>query len=196
MRHEQDPRGPQDGTDAAVTRIELPLRRVLVALPVAAVVVTVLWGYTIAAVLEGPDPALSATLMSALGSLLLFVAVTYVGYAVRPLSIAAGPSGLSVRLPLYPERTLPWDDVLSVRAMGVRGAQFVVVEARESAGSLPYVCRPRAAYRRLSLMTGTAMQVKEGLCFERQVFELVPEDVLGMVRSYAPARLQVVDQRR
>jgi hypothetical protein len=199
MTHEEEPRdpqGPQDAAGTAETRIELPLRRALVALPVAAVVVTVIWGYTIAALIEGPNSTLSATLMSALGLLLLFVAVTYVGYAVRPLSIAAGPRGLSVRLPLYPERTLPWDDLVSVRAIGVRGAQFVIVEARESEGSLPYICRPRAAYRRLSLMTGSAMQVKEGLCFERQVFELVPEDVLGMVRSYAPERLQVVDQRR
>ncbi|MFI5806954.1 hypothetical protein [Streptomyces sp. NPDC051561] len=196
MTYEDDPQGPQDVVRTADTRIELPLRRLVMALPVAAAVVTVMWGYTIAAVIGGPNSTLSAALMSALGLLLLFVTVTYVGYAVRPLSIAAGPGGLSVRLPLFPERTLPWDDLLSVRAVGVRGAQFVVVEARESEVSLPYVCRPRAAYRRLSLMTGNAMRAKAGLCFERQVFELVPEDVLGLVRSYAPPTLQVEDQRR
>lgn len=197
MTHAEDPQGPQDAVRTEDTRIELPLRRLVMALPIAAAVVTVMWGYTVYAVVDGANNAtLSGALMSALGLLLAFVAVTYVGYAVHPLSIAAGPRGLSVRLPIYPERTVPWDDLLSVRAVGVRGAQFVIVEARDSAGSLPYICRPRAAYRRLSLMTGGAAQVKQGLCFERHVFELVPEDVLGMIRAHAPQGLQVEDQRR
>ncbi|MEU8888076.1 hypothetical protein [Streptomyces sp. NPDC048442] len=197
MTHAQDPKGPQDAVPAEGTRIELPLRRLVMALPIAAAVVTVMWGYTVYAVVDGANNAtLSGALMSALGLLLLFVAVTYVGYAVHPLSIAVGSRGLSVRLPLYPERTFRWDDLVSVRAVGVRGAQYVIVEAQESEGSLPYVCRPRAAYRRLSLMTGSAPQFKQGLCFERMVFELIPEDVLALVRQYAPPTLHVEDQRR
>ncbi|MCX5203147.1 hypothetical protein OG897_17035 [Streptomyces sp. NBC_00237] len=198
MTHAEDPQGPQDAVRTEDARIELPLRGVVKALPVAAVVVTVMWGYTVFAVVDGGNnAALSGTLMSALGLLLLFVAVTYVGYLVRPLTLGAGPDGVSVRLPLLAERTIAWDDLLTVRAVGVRGAQFVIVEARESArGTLPYVSRPRAAYRRLSLMTGSAPQVKQGLCFETYVFAFAPEDVLRLVRTYAPPRFHVEDQRR
>ncbi|MFJ6694961.1 hypothetical protein ACIQM4_02660 [Streptomyces sp. NPDC091272] len=196
MTHAQDPKGPQDAAPTADTTIELPLRRLVMALPVAAAVVTVMWGYTVYAIVEGANNAtLSGALMSALGLLLLFVAVTYVGYAVHPLRISAGPDGFSVRLPLYPRRTVPWDDVVSVRAEGVRGVQYVIVEARESAGSLPYVCRPRAAYRRLSTMRGREPRSEQGLCFERLVFELVPEDVLALVRRHAPPTLPVEDRR-
>ncbi|MFJ2744750.1 hypothetical protein ACIO3O_34415 [Streptomyces sp. NPDC087440] len=198
MTHAQDPQGPQDAVPPEDTRIELPLRGVVKAMPVAAAVVTVMWGYTVFAVVQGGNNAtLSAALMSVLGLLLLFVAVTYIGYLVRPLTLGAGPAGVLVRLPLLAERTLPWDDVLAVRAAGVRAGQFLIVEARESTpGALPYVSRPRAAYRRFSLMTGSAPRVKQGLCFETYVFEFALDDVLRMMREHAPADFQVEDQRR
>jgi hypothetical protein len=201
MTYEEVPQDPQErarGAARAVdgTRFELPLRRLAKALPAAAAGMTVMWGYTVAAVLSGPGGAFSAALMSVLGLLLLFVAVTYVGYAVRPLSIAVGPRGFSVRLPLLAERTMPWEDLAAVRAVGVAGAQFLVVEPKESRETLPYLCHPRASYRRLALMTGDTKRGRKGICFERMVFELVPEDVLGAVRGWAPEEVRVEDRRR
>ncbi|CAM5361630.1 hypothetical protein GCM10010329_23650 [Streptomyces spiroverticillatus] len=198
MTHAEDPQGPQDAVRAEDTRIELPLRGVVKAMPIAAAVVTVMWGYTVYAVVAGGNnAALSAALMSFLGLLLLFVAVTYCGYLVRPLTLGAGPAGILVRLPLLAERTVPWDDVLAVRAAGVRAGQFLIVEARESTpGALPYISRPRAAYRRFSLMTGSAPRVKQGWCFETYVFEFGMDEVLGLVREHAPATLHVEDRRR
>ncbi|GAA3486495.1 PH domain-containing protein [Streptomyces cremeus] len=194
----QGPQDPQDAVPAGDTRMELPLRGVVRAMPIAAVVVTVMWGYTVFAVVRGGNnAALSGALMSLLGLLLLFVTVTYCGYLVRPLTLGADRDGVSVRLPLLAERTIPWDDVLAVRVAGVRAGQFLIVEARaSSAGALPYVSRPRAAYRRFSLMTGSAPRVKQGLCFETYVFAFALDDALRMLRAYAPPTLYVEDLRR
>lgn len=136
----------------------LRLRGKLQWVPVGAVVVLVAWVMAIPPVASGAYGAVGGTLMVIAGLLLAFFAATFAGYLLRPLRLAAGPDGLTVRLPLWPARTVPWPTVTGVTGAGTvgggRAGAHVVVDFAPGADVLPRFCRPRSMYRRLAPSLG------------------------------------------
>ncbi|MFJ5289520.1 MULTISPECIES: hypothetical protein [unclassified Streptomyces] len=187
---------PENGADRGRTDMTLRLRRKLRWVPVAAVVVLVAWVVAIPPVVSGAYGAVGGTLMVIAGLLLAFFTATFVGYLVRPLRLAPGDGGLTVRLPLWPARTVPWSAVTGVAAAevteGGRTGAHVVVDFAPGAEALPRFCRPRSMYRRLAPSLGRGGQA-QGLCFEAQVFDVDPAGLVALIREYAPGGVPVSD---
>ncbi|MEV8564805.1 hypothetical protein AB0436_04320 [Streptomyces sp. NPDC051322] len=172
----------------------LRLRGKLQWVPVGAVIVLAAWVVAIPPVMHGAYGAIGGTLMVIAGVLLAVFTVTFVGYLVRPLRIEAREAGLTVRLPTWPTRTVPWAALAGVSgvvvASGGRTRSYVVVDFAPGADALPGLCRPRSMYRRL----GPAMERGEGakgLCLEEEVFVLDPAGLLAAIGRCAPAGVPV-----
>lgn len=176
----------------------LRLRGKLQWVPVAAVVVLVAWVLAIPPVVSGAYGAVGGTLMVIAGLLLAFFTATFVGYLVRPLRLTPDADGLTVRLPSWPTRTVPWTAVAGVSAAevteGGRTGTHVVVDFEPGAGALPRFCRPRSMYRRLAPSLGRSEQA-QGLCIEAQVFDMDPDGLVALIREWAPAGVPVSDPR-
>ncbi|WP_328320752.1 hypothetical protein [Streptomyces sp. NBC_00388] len=174
----------------------LRLRGKLQWVPVGAVVVLVAWVMAIPPVASGAYGAVGGTLMVIAGLLLAFFAATFAGYLLRPLRLAAGPDGLTVRLPLWPARTVPWPTVTGVTGAGTvgggRAGAHVVVDFAPGADVLPRFCRPRSMYRRLAPSLGRGERA-EGLCIEAQVFDVDPAELVAFIREHAPGGVPVSD---
>ncbi|NUK03941.1 PH domain-containing protein [Streptomyces lunaelactis] len=170
--------------------LRLRLRRQVEWVPVAALVLAVVWGIAVGTVVEGPNGTAGGIAMSVVGVPIAVLAVSGAGHLVRPLRVRADAEGLTVRLPTWPGRTVPWSAISRVSA----SPRYVVVEGRAPVGKLPRTCRLRAAYRRLAASEGS--DTGEGLCFETQVFDLDPAELLDAIRQYAPVGLTVTDETR
>ncbi|MCX4722804.1 hypothetical protein ACIPW9_32575 [Streptomyces sp. NPDC090052] len=186
----------ENGADRGRTDMTLRLRGKLQWVPVAAVVVLVAWVVAIPPVVSGAYGAVGGTLMVIAGLLLAFFTATFVGYLVRPLRLAPGADGLTVHLPLWPARTVPWSAVAGVAAADVteggRTSAHVVVDFSPEAEALPRFCRPRSMYRRLAPSLGRSEQA-QGLCIEAQVFDVDPAGLVALIREYAPGGIPVSD---
>ncbi|MCX4820307.1 hypothetical protein OG883_10390 [Streptomyces sp. NBC_01142] len=194
-------------TEQAQRTLRLRLRRQVEWVPVAALVLLVVWGIAVATMLEGPNGTAGGIAMSVAGVPVAALAVSSAGHLVRPLRITVDADGLTVRLPLWPARTVPWSDISAVSEApgaapdGLPSASvsasppYVVVDCRGPVGGLPPTCRPRAAYRRLAPALGRPAGAG-GLCFETQVFDLDPAELIGAVRTYAPVGLTATDETR
>ncbi|MFE2378589.1 hypothetical protein [Streptomyces sp. NPDC059398] len=181
----------ENGADQGRADTTLRLRGKLQWVPVAAVVVLVAWVVAIPPVVSGEYGAVGGTLMVIAGLLLAFFTVTFVGYLVRPLRLAPGDGGLTVRLPLWPARTVPWPAVSGVAvteaAEGGRTGTHVVVDFAPGTEALPRFCRPRSMYRRLAPALGRGERA-QGLCIEAQVFDVDPAGLVALIGEYAPGR--------
>lgn len=176
----------------------LRLRGKLQWVPVAAVVVLVAWVLAIPPVVDGAYGAVGGTLMVIAGIFLAFFTVTFVGYLVRPLRLTVSGEGLTVRLPTWPARTVPWSALARVAdetvTTGGRTSAYVVVDFTQGTQALPRLCRPRSMYRRIAPAIGRA-EGTQGLCIEEQVFELDAAGLLAAVREHAPADMPVSGPR-
>lgn len=172
----------------------LRLRGKLQWVPVGAVIVLVAWAMAVPPVIHGAYGAVGGTLMVIAGVFLAVFTVTFVGYLVRPLRLAADQDGLTVRLPVWRARTVPWAALTGVSGLvvttGGRTSSYVVMDLAPGDGVLPRLCRPRSMYRRLAPATGRR-DGAHGLCFEEQVFELDPAALLAMIKECAPSDLPV-----
>ncbi|WP_406153305.1 hypothetical protein OG217_06395 [Streptomyces sp. NBC_01023] len=186
----------ENGADRGRTDMTLRLRGKLQWVPVAAVVVLVAWVVAIPPVVSGAYGAVGGTLMVIAGLLLAFFTATFVGYLVRPLRLAPGADGLTVRLPSWPSRTVPWSAVAGVAAAevaeGGRTSAHVVVDFAPGTEALPRFCRPRSMYRRLAPSLGRDERA-QGLCVEAQVFDVDPAELVALIREYAPGSVPVGD---
>ncbi|WP_327299887.1 hypothetical protein [Streptomyces sp. NBC_01197] len=186
----------EKGADRGRTDMTLRLRGKLQWVPVAAVVALVAWVVAIPPVVSGAYGAVGGPLMVIAGLLLAFFTATFVGYLVRPLRLAPGADGLTVRLPSWPARTVPWSAVAGVAAAevteGGRTSAHLVVDFAPGAEALPRFCRPRSMYRRLAPSLGRGEQA-QGLCVEAQVFDVDPAELVALIREYAPGGVPVGD---
>lgn len=171
-------------TVTAGTTLQLRLKRRVEWVPVAALVLAVVWGIAVAAIVEGPNGTAGGIAMSVVGVPIAVLAVSCAGHLVRPLRVTADAAGLTVRLPLWPSRTVPWQDIGAVS----ESARYVVVECDEPVGRLPRSCRLRAAHRRLAPDLGLPADAA-GLCFETQIFDFEPVEMLAAMGEYAPEGL-------
>lgn len=166
--------------------------------PVGAVVVLAAWVVAIPPVATGAYGAVGGTLMVIAAALLAFFTVTFVGYLVRPLRIAPHAEGLTVRLPVWPARTVPWSAVTGVDGAqltaGGRTNAYVLVDFAPGSDALPRFCRPRSMYRRLAPSLGRSEEA-QGLCIEAQVFDLEPAELVALIRECAPGGVRVSDPR-
>ncbi|WP_158685721.1 hypothetical protein [Streptomyces purpureus] len=178
------------------TQLTLRLRRRVELVPVAAVVTAVAWAVATAAVAGGPNGALAGALMALVGIALAAYAVTFAGYVVRPLRLDLDPGGLTVRLPTWPARTVPWASVTGAAALALRTGStvrtVVVVDLAPGERHLPRTCRPAAMYRKLAPALGRPGRT--GLCFEGQIFDIEPAELLAALRAHAPAAVPVEDR--
>ena len=150
----------------------------------AALVLVVVWGIAVAAIVDGPNGTAGGIAMSVVGVPVAVLALSCAGHLVRPLRVTADAAGLTVRLPLWPARTVPWEDIAAVSG----SARYVVVECDEPVGRLPRTCRLRAAHRRLAPDLGLPADAT-GLCFETQIFDFEPVEMLAAMGQYAPEGL-------
>ncbi|HZX39579.1 MAG TPA: PH domain-containing protein [Streptomyces sp.] len=188
------------GAPSAV--LTLRLRRQVEWVPVAALVLLVGWGIAVASIVEGPNGTAGAIALSVVGVPVAVIAVSSAGHLVRPLRVRVDADGLTVRLPTWPARTVPWSAVSGVRehvpraeSYGGASGRYVVVDCDATVGRLPRTCRVRAAYRRLAPDQDRAAD-GHGLCFETQIFDLDPAELLDAVRQYAPVGLTITDETR
>ncbi|WP_142212937.1 hypothetical protein [Streptomyces sp. SLBN-118] len=170
------------------TTLQLRLRRRVEWVPVAALVLLVVWGIAVAAIVEGPNGTAGGIALSVVGVPLALVAVSCAGHLVRPLGVSADAHGLTVRLPLWPARTVPWSAVRAADA----SSGYVFVDCDAPVGKLPRTCRLRAAYRRIGPELGRLGG--DGLCFETQVFDVDPAELLDAIRQYAPPGITITDE--
>ncbi|MEV6394349.1 hypothetical protein AB0M39_06115 [Streptomyces sp. NPDC051907] len=169
--------------------LRLRLRRQVEWAPVAAIVLLVVWAVAVASIVEGPNGTAGGIAMSVLGVPLAVIAVSSAAHLVRPLSVTVDADGLTVRLPAWPARCVPWSQISAVSlAPDEDQPRYVLVDCRAPVGGLPCTCRPRAAYRRLADTLHRPARA-EGLCFETAVFDLDPAEMIGAVRAYAPVGL-------
>ncbi|MGW0554073.1 hypothetical protein ACWDZ6_07730 [Streptomyces sp. NPDC002926] len=181
---------PEGGTPPPVL-MTLRLRRQVEWVPVAALVLAVVWGIAAGSIVDGPNGTAGGIAMAVVGVPIAVLAVSCVGHLVRPLRVSADAAGLTVRLPVWPARTVPWSGISRVTAL----PQYVIVGCRAPVGKLPRTCRLRAAYRRLAPAPNSAAS-GQGLCFETQVFDLDPAELLDAIRRYAPVGLRMTDETR
>ncbi|HET6360348.1 hypothetical protein [Streptomyces sp.] len=170
------------------TNLQLRLRRRVEWVPVAALVLLVVWGIAVAAIVEGPNGTAGGIALSALGVPIALIAVSCAAHLVRPLGLTVDADGLTVRLPAWPARTVPWSTVRGVSA----SSGYVFVDCEAPVGKLPRTCRLRAAHRRL----GPELERPggDGLCFETQVFDVDPAELLDAIRQYAPTGITITDE--
>lgn len=156
--------------------------------PVAALVLLVVWGIAVAAIVEGPNGTAGGIALSVLGVPIALIAVSCAAHLVRPLGLTVDADGLTVRLPAWPARTVPWSAVRGVSA----SSRYVFVDCEAPVGKLPRTCRLRAAHRRL----GPELERPggDGLCFETQVFDVDPAELLDAIRQYAPTGITITDE--
>lgn len=175
--------------------IVLGLRPALRWIPLASVVALGAWYLAVAAIFDGPNGGVAGPVMAVSGVALLVVAVTFVGYLLRPLRIDVDIDALTVRLPTWLAGRVDWDEVSAVTAVAVRTGRhvrrFLVVDLRSPA--LPHVSRPRSMYRRLAPVLGRAKGA-HGLCFEEQLFDFDAAQVLTVVGRFTPAEVVVEDR--
>ncbi|MFK0177835.1 hypothetical protein ACIQVR_17825 [Streptomyces xanthochromogenes] len=173
----------------------LRLRRALLWVPLASVVVLAVWYIAAAAMFDGPNGGVAGPVMAVAGVFLLLAAATALGYLLRPLRIDVDDDAFTVRLPTWLAGRIDWDEVNAVTAVAVRTdrrvRRFLVVDLRSPA--LPYGSRPRSMYRRLAPVLGRAKGT-HGLCFEEQLFDFEAAQVLAVVRPFAPAEVAVEDR--
>ncbi|MEU9191728.1 hypothetical protein [Streptomyces hundungensis] len=184
-----------DAPRPAAASTVLRLRRALVWVPLTAIGAAVLSADNTAAVFDGPNGVVAGSFMAVMGLFILFAAVTFTGYLLRPLRLDVDADAFTVRLPTWLAGRTDWDEVRVVSAVAVRtGAKvrrFLVVDLRSP--GLPYLSHPRSMYRRLAPVLGRTKGV-HGLCFEEQIFDFEATDVLDAVRRLAPAEVIVEDR--
>ncbi|MFF7199807.1 PH domain-containing protein [Streptomyces sp. NPDC008141] len=165
----------------AGTILRLRLRRRAEWVPLAAIVLLVVWGIATASIVDGPNGTSGGIALAVVGVPVAVFAVSCAAHLVRPMRLTVDAGGLEVRLPLWPARTVPWSRITGVSAP----PDHVVVDCAALVGGLPPTCRPRAAYRRLAADLGRPAG-GQGLCFETRVFDLEAAELLDAIARHAP----------
>ncbi|MET7617438.1 hypothetical protein [Streptomyces sp. NPDC005408] len=169
------------------TTLRLRLRRRVEWVPVAALVLLVAWGISVAAIVDGPNGIAGGIALSVVGVPVAVIALSCAGHLVRPLGVTVDADGLTVRLPTWPVRTVPWSEMRGVSA----SSPYILLDCDAPVGKLPRTCRLRAAYRRLA--PELERPGGDGLCFETQVFDVEAAELLDAIRQYAPTGLTITD---